>query len=294
MEYLTQKHPLGSPDQLIAIPDEISKAIKDTPLSGRALCIKIWYKDRLIYANDSAIVPLEIITKNQVEMKDSFPWAGCTTYSLFFDYSSASSQRGERLLLTSCTGENHADSIMLDNDGDNINCYYSAMLGDYEAQVLGKTKILETCDDSLDYFGGGGHWGLPRPTRLLVFDEAHNAWRPDKPGEFPAHYVNQTFFYLDELLHESLNNNPIDRDKFITILKNKDMPKVEDLVLPADLTEKGKNEAKERGRQIMRDLMAHKSTVMQEYYLDTAFAAYAFIMMGLSEREVKKIFPVNA
>lgn len=279
-KYLTENFPHGS-DKVIPLPNDLREKVGDGNIF-EAVYIKIEHNGKLLYSAEYP-TPMGMISNNTLPQKNDFPYAGCTTYTVLLNSGAASSLVFERLMLSSCPDEDFMTEEGLD-------CYYDLLIGGMEAQSVGTTSILETCDFSLDFYGDHGHWGLPRPTRLLVFDAQSKTWHEDGPGEVPMHYVNQAFRVLREYLPDSLGAYLAENPNLAEALRGKQMPKTEELLPANALTDEGRQEAMRQGRLIMAELLARKSAVVAGDDLDIAFAAYSFIMMGFAEQEVRQFF----
>ncbi|MDR2947227.1 MAG: hypothetical protein LBV79_10855, partial [Candidatus Adiutrix sp.] len=181
-EYTT---PLSIPEKVRADTCQMQPDGFCTHYDDYIIFIEILHNNEIIHTIDEGWVEgLPDTFEDLIESQTNYPKPGYTTYNLYYNIPAASAYVMAMHTMISGRKIDWFSSYQID-------CYYDEPV--QGASFSGKTKqeslngaaepvTRAICDDTLDYYGAQGHWGLPRPTRLLVYDE-NEGWRADKPGE---------------------------------------------------------------------------------------------------------------
>lgn len=269
LQPLADKYPDGSPSQPIkpSLADDSLEDFASRLCWDQVVYLDLRHGQEVLYEGYADIWPNAIIFGSRLDEKKHFPKPGLSTYFLSINHHAPTSAYDSQIMLT--TGDQHDRYVLARR-----NCYYDIDLANpppFPRQY--NSKVFPACDDSLDYFAGMGHWGLPRPDRLLLFDPTINKWRADRPGEYPDYYANQLIRYLNKI--------------------TKRPPK--EFVDWSSLNKKAlKEKARAFGREYMEEVVAHKQAIAADlssgWHLSMAFMAYGLVMAGSEPAEIKDFF----
>lgn len=264
-ENLQARHPDGQPTHPVGLSESTRRRFfTEAP---QPVYLEVWHTNRLLYVVNTVgsfenFAGLEKILMRQLD----YPSKGVITYALYLNTQGTAALTGVNLMLSISPKEERFTAYKTTCHYDIL---YERVAGGQPDDEFERVKALEeplrrhVCDPSLDYYGGLGQGGLPRPVRLIVFDERDKHWRADRPGEFPVFYWNQVPMTLDY--------------SGVTIATE-------------PLEQGGRAQAEKSGRALMAEIMANKTEFITKTKLDLAFVAYSLIMMGLPEKEVREFF----
>ncbi len=264
-ENLQGRHPDGQPTQPVGLSESTRRRLfTEDP---QPIYLEVWHTNRLLYVVDAVgtfenFAGLEKILMRQLD----YPTKGFITYALYLNTQGTAALTGVNLMLTISPKEERFAAYK-------TTCHYDILYervtggqpdDEFErVKTQGQPLRRHACDPALDFYGGLGQGGLPRPVRLIVFDERDKHWRADRPGEFPVFYWNQVPVTLG----------------------------YSGLEIAAELPEQaGRAQVEKSGRALMAEILADKTEFVNKTKLELAFVAYSLIMMGLPEKEVREFF----
>jgi len=265
-EDLGGRHPGGQYDRPVELSDFTRRSLI---LGGAyAMYMEIWRGDELVYIlNDSGAFEYFSGFDKAVMTQKDFPVKGCTTHALYYNTGGPVIISGRNIMLTVCPEEERLTTY-------ETRCYwdilYERVSGGYPDDEFDRLKkpagapaLRLLCDPGLDNYGSTGPGGLPRPVRLLVFDQKEARWRTDRLGEFPGFYFNQIPISLEYSGLEVKSGAPPGSDQAAW---------------------------EKAGRQLMEEIHGDKTNFIKKTGPDLAFVSYGLLMMGLPKAEVKAFF----
>lgn len=265
-EDLAGRFPGGQVDR----PVELSEFTRRNLILGGAqsMYLEIWRGDKLVYImNDSGAFEYFSGFDKALMRQDDYPVRGCVTHALYYNTGGPIALSGRNIMLSLCPNGERLTAYQTRCHWDILYERVSGGRPDDEFDRLKKRPdspaLRLLCDPGLDNYGRLGAGGLPRPVRLLVFDDQAGNWRADRAGEFPKFYYNQIPISLEYSGLELKTAPPASADRAA---------------------------AEKAARELMAEIKGAKTTFIKKTGADLAFVSYSLLMMGLPAEEVKSFF----